>query len=83
MSVNLALGVGGLLAVGIFIVWIVKRGEKLGEAETQVDHLAEHAESMDGINQMEKAIDEQDGGDLTTLDDAGDYLDGLPDDDQR
>ena len=79
MSANLiAIGVGILVIIGFFI-WIIRRNVKFGRQEADNERAVDFAEDMGDINEMRRIQDEQDKGDFTDLDDAGDFVDRLRD----
>jgi len=80
MSINLIaviIGGGGLIW---FVVWIIRGARKFGRQDRDIELLSDNAESMDVINEMERIQDEKDKGPIDSLDDAIDFVDGLPDD---
>jgi len=76
MSINLGIGAGVLLVVIGVVIWIVRRNKKYGRLESESERAVEFAESIGDINDMERAIDEEDKPDFGDTDSARDYLSG-------
>lgn len=83
MSANLAIGGGVLIAVIIFIVYLMRQQKKLGSAEVENERLAQNAEAGRSINEMEKAVDEKKKPDFGDAADVDDYLSGGMRDDEH
>lgn len=63
-----------------FVIWIIRGAKQSGRLERDIELLSDNAESMDVINEMERIQDEKDKGSIDSLDDAIDFIDGMPDD---